>query len=339
MKNEIPSIEVNGDNYNVGYKIGQRCKKQIWQLLEISKKKYSSITGKPFEYFVHRSKKILNLSHKHYKNYIDEIKGMSDGAGVNFNEYFTLNFEDEIEDFLYKCTTLFLKTKAGLYLGHNEDWTTDFIDKLYVLKLKQKGKPNVLFLSYLGPPQFIIASINSAGIAFTANSLYASHRLGVPEALMLRSMADAANIKEAIKDLTIKPRGMGMNSMIIAKHKIIDVENSLNNSAVIEVNKDWFVHTNHPLKLKGKHTKNSLLRFNRVSEMLENSPKRDINLIKKILSDHKHYPFHSVCRHATNKKGEKWSTIASIIIDMKKERMLVAQGNSCQSDFKEYKLN
>lgn len=336
-KQEIPIIEVNDTNFNVGYKIGKHCKDKIEKLIVTSKKKYFLTTGKPFDYFVRRGKKILTSYEKKYGKYINEIKGMSEGAGVDFNEYFALNFEDEVADFINKCTTLFLKTKDNIFLGHNEDWTDDFIDKLYVLKLKQKEKPDVLFLSYLAPPQFMVASLNSAGIAFTANSLYVTHKFGIPEALMLRSMADAKDVKEAIKDLIVKPREMGINSMIISKNKIVDVENSLNKSALIEVNDDWFVHTNHPLKLKGEHSRNSLLRFNRVTEMLEDNSDRDIELVKEILSDHKNYPENSVCRHSTDRV--EWATIASIIIDIKRMRMLIAQGNPCKSEYKEYKLN
>lgn len=339
MKQEIPLIEVDGKNYDIGYRIGQRCKKQINGLLNVSKKKYSSATGKPFAFFIERSKKILDAYKRRYSPYIDEIKGMSDGAGINFDEYFTLNLEDEIYDFMYyKCTTLFLKTDDGLFLGHNEDWTSDFRDKIYILNLKQKNNPNILFLSYLGPPQFIIASINSAGIAFTANSLYISHKFGIPEALMLRSVADARNVREAIRRLEAKPREMGMNSMIISKKRIVDVENSINNSAVIDVNKDWFVHTNHPLKLKGVHYKNSVLRFNRVTEMLENSDNKNMELVKTVLSDHKNYPAASICRHPASKVKEKMATVASIIIDIEKSRMLIAHGNPCKSEYREYKL-
>lgn len=337
-KKSIPVIEASGTNYNAGYKIGQTCRKQIAGLIETSKRKYSLIAGKPFDYFVQRSKKLLDPCQRKYAKYIDEIKGITDGADVNFNEYFALNFEDEVADFVYKCTTLFLKTKNNILLGHNEDWTEDFADKLYILKLKQKGKPDILFLSYLGPPQFIIACINSAGIAFTGNSLYTSHKLGIPEAIMLRSMADATSVREAIKDMTAKPREMGMNSMIISKNRIVDIENSLNKSAVIEVKGDYFVHTNHPLKLKGEHYENSLFRFNRVTEKLENSSERNVEFVKEILTDHKNYP-NSVCRHArSDEKGMKWATISSVILDLEKMRMLVAHGNPCKSRFEEYRL-
>jgi len=338
-KEKIPIIEANGANYNAGYKIGQICRKKITKLIETSKKRYSSITGQPFEHFVQRSKKLLAPCQRRYAKYIDEIRGITDGASVNFNEYFALNFEDEVADFTYKCTTLFLKTENNTLLGHNEDWTDDFVDKLYILKLKQKDKPSLLFLSYLGPPQFIISCINSAGIAFTGNSLYTTHKLGIPEAIMLRSMADASSVREAIKDMTARPREMGMNSMIISKNRIVDIENSLNKSAVIEVKGEYFVHTNHPLKLKGEHSRNSLFRFNRVTERLENSRKKNVELIKEILSDHKNYP-DSVCRHIKNEEKEmKWATIASVIIDVGKMRMLVAQGNPCKSRYEEYKLD
>ena len=335
-KQEIPLIEASDTNYNAGYKIGQRCKSRIERLIETSKRKYSSITGRPFEYFIRRSERMLDICRKGYGKYIEEIKGITDGAGVDFDEYFALNFEDEVIDFAEKCTTLCLKNGDDVYLGHNEDWTNDFLDKLYILKLKQRGKPDVLFLSYLGPPQFIIASLNSAGIAFTGNSLYITHKLGIPEALMLRAMADAKNVKEAVSDLIVKPREMGMNSMIISRDKVVDVENSLNKSAVIEVKKDWFVHTNHPLKLKGEHYKNSLVRYNRASEILENADDKNINLIKKILSDHRNSPY-SVCRHS--KKNSEWATIASVIIDIARMRMLISHGNPCKNEFREYRLS
>lgn len=335
---KIPVVEVEGSNYEIGFQIGQKCRKQISRLIKTSKEKYLKHTGRPFNYFVKRGKRLLFYCDK-YPQYIDEIKGIANGAEADFYDYFALNFEDEVVDNANKCTTIFLRTKNGIFLGHNEDWTRSFLDELYVLKLRQKYKPDILALSYLGPPQFIAACLNSKGIAFTGNSLYTTHKLGIPEAFVLRSMCDAKNINEAIKDLEAKPRSMGINSMIVSKNGIVDIENSISKSAIIEAKGDCFIHTNHPLKLKGKRGRNSVIRFNRATEMLKKNETRDMDLLKNILSDHKNYP-DSICCHIGS-EGEKikWMTIASIIIDLKNMEMLISHGNPCKNKYKEYRLD
>ncbi|MBA4319791.1 MAG: hypothetical protein C0412_15435, partial [Flavobacterium sp.] len=231
----------------------------------------------------------------------------------------------------------------GMIIGHNEDWLKDHINSLYICKIKQKGKPESISLSYAGHLPGFSIGFNSAGLAYTGNSIDAKeiNKEGLPWQFLTRGFLDAEKYSDLIKLVSLKNKMIGGNSLMVFKGKIFDLEFLPKGYAVIKGNK-YLAHTNHILSEKIKsqeksHSKNSVWRLEQANDLLRNND-FSFNLAKKILADHKHRPF-SICCHEYEKRNvTPYATMASVIIKLDKKEFYIAHGNPCRSDYQRYCL-
>ena len=331
---EIPVIEVEGSNYDIGLTIGQTLKKQIKRLIQLEAKEYQKI-GKEFSNYAEKSKPLIGYVNKYFPKYVAELKGMAEGSGIDVNAMFALGCEDE---FLYNCTSVAGFSKEGIILGHNEDWLKDFTDSLYICKMRDS-----ISLSYAGHLPGFCAGLTSKKLAFTENALEFKNcnSKGIPLHFFTRAFLDAKKPSELIKLASMPNKMIGWNSLIVFGNKIFDLEFAPKGYALLKGNQ-YLAHTNHILdkNLKSQereHSKDSSWRLEQANELLRNN-KFDFNLVKKILADHKHRPF-SICCHEYEKKGAiPYATLASVIINVRKNEFYVAHGNPCKAKYKKYEF-
>jgi len=336
-KYAIPCIEAEGSNYDVGFMIGKKFKQKFKKLLETEEKNYKKESGKSLSEYANKLKNTKKISQKFFPQYVEEIKGISEGSGIEFNHIFALGCED---DLVYNCTSIAGFSKKGILLGHNEDWLLDHINSLYICKIKQKNKPDSISLSYIGHLPGFSVGLNSERFAFTGNSLhFKTNKRGIPLQFFKRALLDIKKQNQIIKLVSMKNKMIGENSLMIFKNKLFDIEFSPKNYSIIN-GKKYLAHTNHVLSKKlftqeTRHSNNTIGRLNRANHLLPNN-KISFNLFKKILSDHHKAPA-SICRHEYKKRnGALSSTIASVIINVTKKEFSVAHGNPCKSKYTKY---
>lgn len=121
--NKFSVVKAKGSHYEVGRIIGKQLKSAITKLLTTNKQ----IFKKDFLIYLNRSKQFLIQAEKFFPQYVDELRGMSDGAQVQFTEVFLSN-NREVANFdpmvlsPNHCTIVGIPNKKGYVLGHNEDW-------------------------------------------------------------------------------------------------------------------------------------------------------------------------------------------------------------------------
>lgn len=340
MDEEYKYVEAKGTNYEIGLAIGESLKEDINEY----KQRIDSLYSKQFKTIgdkdlIEKTKKLIK---KYFPNYIQELKGLADGAGLGLNDIILLSNEETfIHNLKDRCTTFAYSCEDGIFLCHNEDWLPGYEDFFYIIKAKPKKGPSFLSLAYTGSLPGSSAALNSYGIAFSGNSLLTGVQHGMPKNVILRSQIEAKNLREFERLASFSPRAIPNHSMAIDKHgRIISVEAALNIHKVI-YKSNFFGHTNHPLhpeiaKLEYENIQNSKKRYNTVIKHLTNS-KLEGNLAKKVLRSHENAP-HAVCSHTKGKKHSDSKTIASIIINVKDKSMLVAKGNPCKTRYKRYNL-
>ena len=109
---------------------------------------------------------------------------------------------------------------------------------------------------------------------------------------------------------------------------------------VVFSSEECFVHTNHTLNKKywtkpQSKDKSSMMRYNRAKELVLSQKKFNVNVLKKILRDHKG----TICDHFDKKHPLKSApTIASIIMNPYKKWMMLGHGNPCKGKYKKYSL-
>lgn len=342
----IPLIKIEANNhYDFGFKLGSALKEKINLRLAKNKIAYKERGVKDYSKLVKFSKKFLPAIKKRYPDLLDEVKAMSLGANVDFDDLLVLMCEEELlglkipkNNVFYHCTNIAIKTKdKKILMGHNEDWLSEYKENgLVVIKGKIKDK-KFLSLGYVGSLQGTSCGLTKKGFAFTVNSLnFKKFRYEVPRSFQLAELLEINDPKEITNILDFSKSSISGNTMmVLSNSKIWDIEELWNHVEKFNSN-GWFIHTNHPILRIDRNKKNtlkeSILRYNRATKILSREKEFSIGTIKKILSDHKE----GICSHSNNKFYS--ITIASAIMNPKDKWIEVCYRNPCKNKYKRYYL-
>jgi isopenicillin-N N-acyltransferase-like protein len=347
----IKQIEVSGTPYEMGFQYGSACP-EIRKVFDITRKLLDleqdaaiSLTSKYIPFIEEYSPDIAN-----------EMKGMAEGAKVDWREIIFLNIWYELSSRgVMGCTSFAASGEATsngeLIIGQNLDMTPEWNEMLVLLRMKPTKGPRILALTIEGLLGLI--SLNSAGLALDGNML--AHRdlmgfaEGVPHMVWQRKAQSSENIGKAIGAIAIaKKTGVAVNTLLGSQEgDILDIEVTPDDLGFLYPQKGWIVHSNHfytdrfkNRDLMGTIYPDSYVRSHRLATLMERHwGKLYVAVMKKLLNDHNNYP-DSICRHVDPGVPLKlqMKTVASLISYPKEQKMYIAHGNPCQNEYIEYKL-
>lgn len=282
--------------------------------------------------------RIVSHGSRVFPQYIEELRGMAGGAGVDFHDLVLTCTEESVMNTLReRCTTIAVAQGGEVLLGHNEDWAPGYEDGLYVIQAEVPDGRAFLSLAYTGSLPGSSVALNSDGIAFSGNSILNSHQQGLPKNLILRSQIEAQTLEEFVDLATVEPRTIPNNTMAVDRTgRIVNIELALHDHAVHYVDGGCAVHTNHVLSEELKHLDTverpcSKARRKTAKEMLSTAePNKD--LVKRILRSHERWPY-SVCLHARSNDYDEAHTVASAVVDLSAMSMSVTKGPPCESEY------
>ncbi|MEZ0260344.1 MAG: C45 family autoproteolytic acyltransferase/hydrolase [Alphaproteobacteria bacterium] len=191
----------------------------------------------------------LAFTRLHFPDYVEELEGYAEGAGVDLGLLWQMLLEDDINALRpEKCTSM--ATNKGRLIGHNEDWSADAAGRLFILRRTLRGR-SLFELHYAGTLGGNALSINSSGLVQMINSLEGTPLdtsvPRVPTNIIGRFMADSADIEAALVKLQSIPRMNGYaHTLIQAKgtgHRLLEL--SQNEISAHEITQFPFVHANH----------------------------------------------------------------------------------------------
>ena len=243
MVNAFPLevLQVTGTNHEMGSEIGSHFKAKISNFIN------SSDSFNEAREVIDASKyeKVLELANRHFPQYMDEIKGISDGSGVDYGDLVLLNFKYEIP--MIFCSTVILKVGDEIILGHNEDGERAIEDDAFLLIAKPLTGTPFFAYCYPGMVPGNAFSFNSHGLAMTGNYMPTPDpRIGVPRHLIDRSMLEATSINDAL-ERALRPErasGFSYNLASLRERRAVNLETTSQGHHVSEVG-DTFFHTNH----------------------------------------------------------------------------------------------
>jgi isopenicillin-N N-acyltransferase-like protein len=195
----------------------------------------------------------------------EEMQGISEGSGVDFNQLFVYQSFDEFFVFLLHsgsldigttghCTTAGIYGRAGQpnYVGHNNDIPTYHEEVVTVLHIKYPDSDlEILQSAFAG--QLTQNGVNNRGVAVGINTLAnLPGGDGLPVSFNVRKILESANADDAVAYLNQARFAQAMNYMIGDREKVVSVETWQNSATVLNIYEGPFaVHTNHSL---GKDT-------------------------------------------------------------------------------------
>lgn len=358
----FPYIEIEGTSYEIGFQEGSHFKEKIKGSIECYQQMFMDYSNLPWDRAKELSRRFIPVIEAYNADYLEEMRGVADGSGFEFEDILALNCRSELV-FVGKefdkqeggCTSIGISADAGkdghAFLAHNWDWKTQQRSNMVMMKIKQKnGKPTIFMVTEAG----IIGKtgFNSAGICLYLNALSTNQApSGLPLHMAMRGILDCETLAEAIAAATKRPLGCCANFMIGHKNgECIDLEIENDDFDVLYPRDGIIVHTNHfisprlpraPRKDTMKHKiPDSFVRLGRADKLLRKKG-TDISEqdIMGVLTDHVEYPC-SICRHDDPKAapGLRMGTVFSMIADLTTGTIRFCKGNPCEMEYELYSI-
>ncbi|MGP4081757.1 C45 family autoproteolytic acyltransferase/hydrolase [Pseudalkalibacillus sp. R45] len=364
----IKHLTLKGTPMEIGRNHGEKGREQVLQSLstyEALFHGYSKISWK--------QAKEMALSHLHAieqynPDFIEEMEGVAQGAGVEFEDILALNARSEIALATYSgktrsfsdgCTAIGITPPLSnnAILSQNWDWKAAQIKSLLLLDIEQEGKPSIQMVTEGG----IIGKIgyNSAGMGVCLNALLTNRKSEqVPIHLGLRSVLNSSSLHEAVSKIKDGQMASTANFMIGSdqgdgRAMVANYEVSPYGIDMMTTNEGKVVHTNHILSdkiLENVEDRNefkfddSLIRKNRAEQLIHSkvhlNQTIDTETFKIWLSDEFNKP--NSINHYENERApehRRMETVFSIIMNLSNHSMELCVGKADPNEYTYYNLS
>lgn len=348
----IPLLVARGTHRQVGRQVGEAMRASLERICGQMRNDLPP-SGVNWEDLVQQSQLYLAASRTVYPQYIEELEGIAEGAGLPFEEVFLGVCEELWEPAAWQgvrgshprgCTDFAARGRAtadgSTLLAHTNDLFPQAEEDLVILRVQAGDEPEFLAVSVGGLG--ISAGFNAAGIALTGNEVTCNDiRPGVPRLLVVRAILAARRLEEAMDACFLPQRASSYNNVIAdANGEVYSMEGSATDCEPIYIEADILAHANHyisPPMRRFEADRNaiggSVIRHNRAMRLLrENYGELSPQRFQSLLADHANYPA-SICKH-----GLETVTVFSIIICPERRRGWIGRGRPCQTTYKEYTL-
>ena len=169
------TVQVSGSHRDIGRAVGEAARTQIRSAVEWYAANFPDMADMQFAEAELRVEGYLHYARKHLPQYVDELEGMAEGAGLslekiavpNCGEEFTCRVEGRRPDASTldaspACTAVVLAGPGRRIVGHNMDWYAVDLDKNVLFDVT--GPSGVRFISLCGVPYLPALGMNSAGL-------------------------------------------------------------------------------------------------------------------------------------------------------------------------------
>jgi isopenicillin-N N-acyltransferase like protein len=298
------------------------------------------------------------------RKYLDELRGIGEGAGVDFADVLAINVRTEVM-FAAKarqatdepgpvkgCSAFAVLPEASVnghtLIGQNWDWLLHTFDTVVVLEALQDEGPD--FVTVVEAGLLAKTGMSSAGIGLVTNALVTDADIGqpgVPYHVALRAILDSETISDAYSALQRGKRSSSANYLVAHRDGVaVDIEAAPGDFARLYLlfpEDGVLLHTNHfeddrlPLRdVTLWAMPDSPFRLARLrSAVRAEGPQLSIDRFQAMLADHANYPS-AICCHPDRRleRLEHYATVASVLMDLDQRRMWVADGPPCETPYR-----
>lgn len=353
----LPLVRVYGSHREIGRQIGEDRAEQVRHSIENARtlldQTYDSLEL-TWDGALIQSRKYMPFTQERYPQYMEELMGIAEGAGVSYDELAVVNAMEAVAmDALHltKCTSLAVngdRTADGhVLVAHNEDWLPEDEQDVYLVHASPDDEPPWLAMTYGGLLPNI--GFNAEGIAQCCDTVYPNDtRIGIPRVIVSRAVLAARNLADAIRGALIPKRAAGYNHLLVHESgELYSVEVSARRFAILYGENGALAHTNHYLDPKMQAIEDdsdelisTRLRYFRATRLLKRSDLHTLKSVQVIQRDHLNYP-NSICNHCVGDIDplDREQTICAMIMDLTARAMHIAWGNPCTSQYHTYYLD
>jgi isopenicillin-N N-acyltransferase-like protein len=346
-------IEVKGSPRQRGRQQGEGARPQILSMLALYRQILPPVTKMSWEEGLREARKFLPYAEEALPHFVEELRGIAEGAGVPSEEIWTLNCYEgllESRQQVWGCTCVAVRddlTADGhVLLAHNEDWNSGDRDHVYLVRAEPDDGPAFIGVTY--GPLLVNIGLNAEGIGIAIDSVYPTDgRVGVPRILCSRAVLSARTIGEAIRACVPKLRAGGYSYLLADSNgELYSVETSATTHDITYGEQGWLAHTNHYLSPRMKALEEpgtyagSNVRLNRARRLLQAQLGNiTVESLQALLRDHVNFP-DSICAHEdpADSPHERGQTLVSLVMDLTERVLWPAPGPPCEGEYVAYAL-
>ena len=354
-------IRFDGSYRKVGRDYGETFTTDIRRQIDAYEPVFD-LLGMDYDIVARRTQKdVLPATEEAFPDYIDELRGRAEGAGVAFGHLFSLSCLEEVWTWVGPekmreleelakhsgladhCTTFALKRGGRTLICHNEDWSAVDLDTAMLMHdVTLPGGTRFLALQFVGLLPW--SGLNSHGLAITANTLPPTDaRAGAANALVLRRLLECRTLEEVWDCLRMPTRGLGAYVLAAdARGRTWAMETSARRAARRTVD-SWTVETNHfmddrMVALRSQPvSEDSRGRLARAQELLaaDAGAEEDIfRLARRVLTDHGKTPGRTICSHLQDEvpRALQMATMATTIYEPAEGRCWAIPAPPCDNE-------
>ena len=352
-----PFIKVSGSHRQIGRQIGEACARQVKHSLENARmliQSASNVLELTWDGAINQARKYMPFAQERYPQYVEEILGIAEGAGVNFDDVAVLNAMEAVTmDALHltKCTSFAVNGERTadehVLVAHNEDWLPEDEEDVYIVHVSPDDEPPFLAMTYGG----LIPNVgfNAYGIAQCCDSVYPSDsRIGIPRLVVSRAVLATRSPSDAIRRCLLPRRAAGYNHLIAHESgELYNVEVSARSFAILYAEESYVIHTNHYLDFQMQAIETdpdeligTRVRYFRALRLLKQTPKHSVRSLQEIQRDHINLPS-AICNHTDPQYDplDREKTINAIVMDLTARVMHIAWGNPCGNKYHTFYLD
>ncbi|MFJ6415641.1 C45 family autoproteolytic acyltransferase/hydolase [Paeniglutamicibacter sp. NPDC091659] len=361
----FPRIRVSGGPFERGEQYGSLARTQVHHARNGYERSFAT-KGFSWDQAVMQAQGHAEPIRRSFPDIWEEMRGIAKGSNLPFEDILAMNCRTEV---LWQALVASHRKATGpgsplrgfgecssfaiapthtalghTLVGQNWDWLVHGFDSVILLEVEREDGPNYVTIVEAG----LLAKtvMNEHGIGMAVNTLVTSSdgsTPGVPFHVLLRALANCEHVFDAVELLASHPRASSGNYVVgAADGSILNIETAPGdarniNVQVAEHGKTF--HTNHFLDsidggfdLAPLAMSDSYVRLSRLRELIGiNAQAVTIGALDHALRDHTDAPG-SICCHPDERSdpSAQWSTVMSVVMDLEKRVLHLAEGNPCQ---------
>lgn len=303
-------------------------------------KTYNSPSGRDY------ADRLQEELRKHSPQFLDEIKGMADGASISYDTMWAMSIKSEMAAFPSEppgCSTIFYQAGTEKWLFHNEDGDVAYKDDMFILKAHPPSGVSFLTFVYPGLIPGVGPGFNSKGVIQSTNFIGClKPGIGIPRYFLGRAILEAESLEDAVNIATSQPRAFPWHHNLASFQtgEYYSVETLPDGrSDTLHTHKNLYIHTNHLLhhNLLGYEHQDteyaklsSHSRYEVLTELKNKAPKEisGPEFFLKWLSSRKKAPY-SPCRVADEISSGQ--TLGTAYFDLNKKFLRLYKGPPCEA--------
>ncbi|MHA3724985.1 C45 family autoproteolytic acyltransferase/hydrolase [Leucobacter sp. HY1910] len=356
-----PRIRVSGDAITRSRQYGELARAQIRVTREGYERAFAA-KGVAWDEATAFALGFVPAIRAHFPQLLTELEGIAQGAGLPFADVLAMNCRTEI---LWRqavskagavapwlrgeCSSFALEPDrvewGQAVVAQNWDWLDVLADGVIVLETERQDGPN--FVSVVEAGLLAKTTLNQAGVAIGINTIVCSldgGSHGVPFHVLVRAVADARHISDAVEMLASVPRASSGNYILAtADGAVLNIETAPGDARTLHpltAVGGAVAHTNHFVRtpaggydLAPASMADSFVRLGRLTRTVV-TPQGTLSLsdMQAALADHADAPS-SICCHPDTRsdRAAQWATLASVVLDPAGRTIHLAEGTPCNT--------